>query len=350
MAIVEGPPWPLLALGLPGALAFAIGWRDRALTLVLIALVGGLAALVDGAPLMLPQTDVLITAGLLVLHLCTPITPFGSLDARGRIDPRGDWERPVWLGHLAWVWLAAIHLARGLVHWTSAARTTAELDFAIVAGLFALLELAFLLATFRIRWRPAAWTALTLWQIGWLAAFGFETGDGALLLLHFFAADPSWWPGRSLHPVQRASHDSAGPQATLFYDGSCGFCHRSVRIILSEELNTPPSLRLRFAPLEGEVFARTVAGRDDLDPSTLPDSIVLLTEDGAVLTQSTAALEIASRLGGVWRGIALVFGVLPRGLLDRAYDSIARVRKRLFAEPKDACPILPPDLRARFDL
>ena len=42
-------------------------------------------------------------------------------------------------------------------------------------------------------------------------------------------------------------------------------------------------------------------------------------------------------------------GALPSAWLDAAYDAIARVRKRIFAAPKDACPILPPDLRTRFD-
>ena len=32
-----------------------------------------------------------------------------------------------------------------------------------------------------------------------------------------------------------------------------------------------------------------------------------------------------------------------------AYDAVARVRKRIFATPKDACPILPPALRERFE-
>jgi hypothetical protein len=39
---------------------------------------------------------------------------------------------------------------------------------------------------------------------------------------------------------------------------------------------------------------------------------------------------------------------LPAKLLDAAYDAIARVRRRLFAAPKTACPIAPPDLRARL--
>jgi predicted DCC family thiol-disulfide oxidoreductase YuxK len=97
------------------------------------------------------------------------------------------------------------------------------------------------------------------------------------------------------------------------------------------------------------LFARLVADRDDLDADALPDSIVLCIEDGSLLTRSAAALEIASRLGGLWRGLALALGVLPSALLDRAYDGVARIRKRLFESPKDACPILPPELRRRFD-
>ena len=55
LGLVEGPPWPLLALGLPGALAFALGWRDRAVATALFAVVAGLAAFIDGAPLVLPK-------------------------------------------------------------------------------------------------------------------------------------------------------------------------------------------------------------------------------------------------------------------------------------------------------
>jgi predicted DCC family thiol-disulfide oxidoreductase YuxK len=351
---VEGPGWPLLALGLPGAFAFALGWRDRAVAINLLALVAGLAALVDGAPLVLPGQDVILTGSLLFLHLLSPITPFGSWDARDRVDPRGDWARPSWQGHLAWAWLALVHLAHAFAHWGDAARTTTALEFAFLSGITALFEIAFAITIFRTRWRAPAWVALTLWQIAWFAAFGFGPGAFALLVLHALAADPGWWPGRRLHPLAEGATGSGEGEldeqtAHLFYDGECGFCHRSVRIVLSEELGTPEPLRLRFAPLQGDLFAHLVRTRNDIDGHTLPDSIVLVLEDGTLLTRSAAALEIASRLGGLWRGLALLFRLVPESLLDSVYDAIARVRKRIFAEPKDACPILPPDLRARFD-
>ena len=343
LPLVEGPAWPILALGLPGAIALAFGWRDRAVATALLVLVGGLAASIDGAPLVLPASDVLFTASLLLLHLFVPITPFGSWDARGRIDPRGDWFRPAWIGHVAWAWLSLIHLERALGAFGIVPTGPAAESLAIPAFLFAGIQLSALAALVVPRLRPPVWIALTLAHVAWTAAVGATPGDGVLLLVHAFAANPAWWPGRT---VQGATGKES---AHLFYDGDCGFCHRSVRFVLSEEANTPAPLRLRFAPLASETFDRRIAARDDVDVGALPDSIVVLLEDGRLLTRTAALLELASRLGGLWRGVALLASPIPEPIRDGAYDAFARIRKRLFEQPTDACPILPPDLRARFD-
>lgn len=342
---VDPPVRTLLLLGLPGALALAVGWRDRAVTLNLLLLVGGLAAFVDGAPLVMPRADVVLTAGLLMLHACVPVTPFGSWDARARVDPRGEWARPVWTGHLAWAGLGCIQLYAAYARWGAPTGPRFEPGLAGASLLALPLVAFFMLALFRVTFRPSAWIALTLWQIGWTAASGPDPAPFALLLLHAFAADPGWWPGRRLRPLTGPATDPA----CLFYDGDCGFCHRSVRFILSEDLGTPSELRLRFAPLGSETFQRTLAAHPDLDPEALPDSILLVTEDARMLTRSAAVLEIASRLGGFWRLVALVGNALPARPLDRAYETLASVRKHLFTPPADACPILSPELRARFD-
>lgn len=349
----SGPAWALLAIGVPSAVAFAGGWRDRALAFHLLALLLIVGAPIDGAPLVLPGSDLILTSLLLVLHLFTPITPFGAWDARERVDPRGDWRRPAALGHVAWVLLVVVQLDITLAHFDASllgggGRAGFPGADSILALPRAALVVALGLATAVPAWRAPVWIAITLLEIARLAATGPVEGDGALFLLHFIAADPGWWPGRTLHPVGDID-DSSRETARLYYDGDCGFCHRSVRIVLSEEANTPPALALRFAPLQGETFAGWAAGRDDVDPETLPDSIVLVCEDGRVLTRSAAAAEIASRLGGAWRGLGLLASWLPSAPLDALYDGIARIRTRLFPAPKDACPILPPDLRARFD-
>ena len=81
----------------------------------------------------------------------------------------------------------------------------------------------------------------------------------------------------------------------------------------------------------------------------LPDSIIVLTNDGALLARSDAVLHILRRLGGGWKVLAGVLSVVPRGLRDATYDFIARIRYRIFGKRDELCPIVPPDLRARFD-
>jgi predicted DCC family thiol-disulfide oxidoreductase YuxK len=128
----------------------------------------------------------------------------------------------------------------------------------------------------------------------------------------------------------------------LFYDGSCGLCHRAVRFLLWADRE---GRAFRFAPLGGSTFEARIPPSERRG---LPDSMVLRTADGALLTRSAGALHVLRRLGGGWRVLAFLFGLVPRPLRDAAYDFVARVRLRLFARPDDACPVVPPPLRTRF--
>ena len=49
-----------------------------------------------------------------------------------------------------------------------------------------------------------------------------------------------------------------------------------------------------------------------------------------------------------WRGVAA--RLLPRALLDRLYDFVARVRYRVFGRKPEVCPVIPKELRSRFEL
>ena len=102
----------------------------------------------------------------------------------------------------------------------------------------------------------------------------------------------------------------------------------------------------RFAPLQGETFQARVAAERR---AGLPDSVVVLRSDGELLVRSEAFLHIFRRLGGGWRVLATVLSVVPRGMRDLVYDFIARIRYRVFGKRDDLCPIVPAELRARFD-
>ena len=105
-------------------------------------------------------------------------------------------------------------------------------------------------------------------------------------------------------------------------------------------------LAFRFAPLQGSTFLARVAEERRVG---LPDSVVVLTRDGELLVRSAAFLHIFRRLGGGWSVLAAVLSVVPRGLRDWAYDFVARIRYRVFGKREDLCPIVPAELRARFD-
>jgi predicted DCC family thiol-disulfide oxidoreductase YuxK len=129
----------------------------------------------------------------------------------------------------------------------------------------------------------------------------------------------------------------------VFYDGTCGLCHRAVRFAIARDRD---GSRFRFAALGGETFRRLVPGTP---PAGLPDSIVVLTPGGLLLARSAAVIHILEEIGGPWRLTGRVLALVPRGIRDRAYDGIARVRHRLFKRPANACPVTPPELRARFE-
>lgn len=124
----------------------------------------------------------------------------------------------------------------------------------------------------------------------------------------------------------------------LFYDGHCGVCHSAVKFVLKHDRRT----LFRFAPLQGELASRRL-------PAGLPDTMVVETENGNLLMRSSAWICILDRLGGPWKLAARVLGLIPRPIRDLAYRIFAACRRRIFGRPDVTCPILPVELRKRFD-
>lgn len=129
----------------------------------------------------------------------------------------------------------------------------------------------------------------------------------------------------------------------VFYDGHCGLCDRAVRFVLKHDRS---GRAFRFAPLQGTTYQSRVPAEWR---AKLSDSIVLLTEDGTILMRSDAFVHIFRRLGGGWKTLAGALALIPRPVRDSVYDFIARVRYRVFGRHDEICPIMPPELSARFD-
>lgn len=140
---------------------------------------------------------------------------------------------------------------------------------------------------------------------------------------------------------------SGAPSAPLLlYDGTCGFCARSVRFVLARE----PAARaaapdaLRFATLQG---AHGDAVRSRHPWLAGVDSVVWV-EGERVLVRAEAALRVLAYLGGAWAALAAVGRLVPRVLRDGAYDLVARVRYRLAGRVAAECALPAPAQRGRF--
>ena len=127
---------------------------------------------------------------------------------------------------------------------------------------------------------------------------------------------------------------------TVFYDGTCGLCHRTVQFLIRQD---PQGRLFRYAPLQGETAANRLGDFGDL-----PDSVVVWTADERVFTRGDAAIHLGHALGGFWWLLSFLFGILPRFMRDWLYDAIAARRHRWFGTAETSCPLLPPEQRAFF--
>jgi len=355
LALWDGPLFVQCFLIAAAALSvfFAIGFWDRAAA-VGLWYVG--ACLLGRNPLI--ANPALPYIGWLLLgHAFLPAAPYGSWAARGRPDPRGGWKMTPSIFFAAWVLMSLGYtysgaMKLGSISWVDGSALLHVLHNPLArpgflcAWLRSLppillrlatwgalgLEMGFApLVVFR-RLRPWVWAAMLLMHLGLLALVDFADLTAGMLILHWFTFDPAWLP-------------SAGALRAeiVFYDGHCGLCHRAVRFVLAEDCQ---GTLFRFAPLQAETFQVRVAPERR---AGLPDSIVVQTAEGSLLVRSAAILHILRRLGGGWRILAAILAIIPRPLRDAAYDFIARIRYSIFGRRDESCPIVPPELRARFD-
>lgn len=141
-----------------------------------------------------------------------------------------------------------------------------------------------------------------------------------------------------------ADTEAASEGPILLYDGTCGFCARSVQFVLNHER---PRRDLRFARLEGSLGMALRARRPELaaidsliwfEPAT-PETPERL------LWQSRGALRVARYLGGIWGVLGSLGMIIPRPVSDAVYAWVARHRHELAAA---SCIVPTPEQRRRF--
>lgn len=133
--------------------------------------------------------------------------------------------------------------------------------------------------------------------------------------------------------------------AILLFDGTCGFCARSVQFVLARERR---HRTLRFASLQSSAGLEVRRRHPEL---AAVDSVIWLetSEAGAerVLVRSSAGLRVLRYLGGVWSVAAALGTMVPRPIRDAVYDLIARHRHTIVRDAP-SCLLPTPEQRARF--
>jgi predicted DCC family thiol-disulfide oxidoreductase YuxK len=341
----------LAALLLIPALFLGLGLRDRMAAIVL----GSTGTLLNARDASITNPQVAYLGLLPLVMALFPAAPYGSLARRGEVDPGSKWRSPAWVHAAAWMLLGLGYgyfgfTRLGAASWMDGTALRSALDGPLARPGFvhtilllmpdALMQvvtwatlgvsLAFLPLAMIPKLAPWVWGLGLVAQLCILVTTNSGGVAMGIVLLHLFAFNPGWLP-----PLPAAG-------SRVFYDGHCGLCHGVVRFLLSEDRNCV----FRFAPLQGETFQSAVP---ESRRAGLPDSVIVLTREGQLLSRSSAVIFLLERLGGLWRALAAVVRMIPSGLCDRLYDGIAGTRHRLFGRPADACPLLPNDLRTLFD-
>ncbi|HEU5321633.1 MAG TPA: DCC1-like thiol-disulfide oxidoreductase family protein, partial [Methylomirabilota bacterium] len=348
LAVADGPVFVTLLLALAAGLgvALALGFHDR---LAAVGIWYVLAATFGRNPLI-ANPALPYVGWLLLAHALLPPAPYGSWAARGAADVGTRWRLPQPIFVAAWVLMAVGYSYSGYTKlvspsWVDGTALARVLDNPLarpgplrdlLAGLpegalrgatwgALALEAGFAPLALVRPLRPWLWAAMVGMHVGLMTVIDFADLTLGMLVLHGFTLDPGWIRPR------------AGGPAVVFYDGTCGLCHRFVRFLLAEDRDAA----FRFAPLGGETFMTAVP---DARRRGLPDSVVIRTADGRLLSRSAAVVWVLQRLGGVWRLAGALLAALPTGLADRLYDALARRRRSLFRAPTEACPLVAPDL------
>lgn len=131
----------------------------------------------------------------------------------------------------------------------------------------------------------------------------------------------------------------SAPHNLVLFDGICNLCNGAIQFIVERD----PKQKFRFASLQSEAAQHHITHFSLSGPHLYS---ILLIKKGKVYDRSSAALEIARELSGLWP-VLYGFKIIPRFIRDALYNLVAANRYWLFGK-KDECMIPTPELKARF--
>lgn len=174
--------------------------------------------------------------------------------------------------------------------------------------------------------RPWIWLSMLFIQFGFLVCLNFADLTFPMLMMHFITFDPNWLSAKVFKPI------------TLFYDGTCGFCHRTVQFILKEDKGN----LFQFAPIQGQTIQAMNAHHYGLN------TMVILDDKGRQKIYSDAVISIGWHLGGLYRVGAALLWLVPKPLRDSLYKLNGQLRHHYFPQPDVLCPFVTAEEKLKF--
>jgi predicted DCC family thiol-disulfide oxidoreductase YuxK len=126
----------------------------------------------------------------------------------------------------------------------------------------------------------------------------------------------------------------------ILFDGVCNLCNNAVQFIIKNDKKDI----FRFVAFQSD-FGKEIFNYIGVDRNKI-DSIILYYPGVAYYYKSSAAIEIAEELGGMYSLISIL-KILPEKLRNYVYDYIAKNRYKWYGK-KESCMIPTPELKAKF--
>lgn len=128
-------------------------------------------------------------------------------------------------------------------------------------------------------------------------------------------------------------------ESVIFFDGLCNLCNGAVQFVIRRDSHH----HFKFASLQSD-FAQQTLSQFHIEPKQ-GDSFVLLM-NGKIYERSTAALQVAKKLNGLW---PMLYGfiIIPKLIRDAVYNFVAKHRYKWFGK-QESCWVPTPELRDRF--
>ncbi|MBF4491100.1 thiol-disulfide oxidoreductase DCC family protein [Flavobacterium sp. MR2016-29] len=126
----------------------------------------------------------------------------------------------------------------------------------------------------------------------------------------------------------------------ILFDGVCNLCDGAVQFIIKHDKKDI----FRFVALQSEL-GKDICNYIGVDQNKI-DSIILYNPGVAYYYKSSAVLEIADELGGIYN-LILISRIFPEKLRNYIYDYIAKNRYKWYGK-KESCMIPTPELKAKF--